>query len=103
MSMNYERFVNEVAERAGSADRTVTERAIVLTIRALGRRLRTVDARAVARELPNPLGSVLLESSGGEECDLADFQRRIENGAPPALVRAACRVLVESLDEQART
>lgn len=101
--MNYDTFVREVAERAGIPDRTEAERAVMATIEALGRRLREVDARAVANELPTPLANVLLRSSRGDECSLADFERNLANRAPAPLIRAACQVLAESLDEQGRT
>jgi uncharacterized protein (DUF2267 family) len=101
IAVTYDDWVSEVAARAGAADRGAAEHAVAATLDALGRRLRPVDARAVANALPARLGAALLRSSSGDHGDLDDFQRRL-GGVPACLVRAVCRVLAESLDEQAR-
>ncbi len=96
--MSYRWFVQEVADRAGvshaEADRAVTE-----TLRALGRRLADVDARAVAAQLPPSLADPFMSHA---------LRRRpadptsLTANADTRLVRCACRLLAESLDEQAR-
>ena len=96
--MSYRSFVREVARRAHHADLAETERAVLATLRALSRRLADVDARAVAAQLPPSLADVFMSTSRADvarpELDVGDVD--------PRLVRCACRLLAESLDEQAR-
>lgn len=104
--MSYRAFVHEIARRTDVADITEVEHVVLATLIALGERLRDVDARAVASQLPASLAAPILAARHTrdaiiERTDVESFERRI---APtnPRLVRAVCRLLAESLDEQAR-
>jgi uncharacterized protein (DUF2267 family) len=97
----YERFVEEVIERAGSAAREDAEHAIAATLEILGGRLRDVDAEAVATRLPQPLATMLLRAQTS-----SGVTRGSDNPSTTvdmALTRAVCRVLAQTLDEQGRT
>ncbi len=103
--MSYHHFVEQVRTATGSSDAARIERAIAATLEVLGERLRTVDAAAVARQLPPELGqflrgtSELPRSASPHElvqqlCGEAGFAREE--------LRAVCRVLAQTLDEQGR-
>jgi uncharacterized protein (DUF2267 family) len=109
--VSYQQFVEAVRARTGLESPQVVEGAIAATLAVLGERLRRVDARAVAAELPEPLAQSLLSAQpapGEEESIDADelVARVSDRMGAPAAARAAlatCRVLAERLDEQART
>jgi uncharacterized protein (DUF2267 family) len=97
--MSYRWFVQEVARRAGvsygDAERAVTE-----TLRALGQRLADIDARAVAAQLPPSLADAFM--SAVEQASPEEAEAALTEAADRRLVRGACRLLAELLDEQAR-
>jgi len=93
-------FVHDVATRAGLDHETAT-RTVQATLAVLGRRLRHVDAEAVAKRLPPELGAALLSQPYEGECGPDPFLA----GAPSPHDRAprtVVRLLAERLDEQAR-
>jgi uncharacterized protein (DUF2267 family) len=100
--MTYEAFVDEVARRAEMSHRDETERTVMLVLGALAGRLRPVDARAVAARLPPALSQVFRScASAADPADRRWFERQL-GSADERAVRAACRLLAETLDEQAR-
>lgn len=92
-------FVHDVAERAG-LDHETASRVVHATLTVLGRRLRPVDAQAVAKRLPPELGAALLDQPYEGECGPEDLLRDAPDERAP---RAVLRLLAERLDEQART
>jgi uncharacterized protein (DUF2267 family) len=109
--MSYERFVEEVQHRSGFAHPSVARRAICATLAVLGERLRDVDRRAVAEQLPVELAAAITESAAAPctlpvDADLDAFMRHLEVHSSAkidvAQLRAVCQVLAETLDEQAR-
>ncbi len=99
--MSYRWFVQEVARRAELTDMEAAERAVVETLRGLGWRLSELDARAVASQLPPSLADVFL-SAGKSAPELERATAVLSQRANDRAVRAACRLLAETLDEQAR-
>jgi uncharacterized protein (DUF2267 family) len=102
--MSDKHFVEQVAARAGTDDHDLVARAVAATLALLGQRLRPVDARAVASRLPSSLALHLLEQGYAGEIDCDEMLARLgavdDTSVPVA--RAVCRVLAETLDEQAR-
>lgn len=105
--MSYRHFVEQVRDQSGTDDSARIERAIQSTLEVLGERLAHPDARAVAKKLPPELGSHLCAKAHAgapiaprpkttvrEVCD--------EAGVATTELRAICRVLAETLDEQGR-
>ncbi len=93
-------FVHDVAERAG-LDHETASRVVHATLTVLGRRLRAVDAEAVAKRLPPELGAALLDQPYEGECGPEGFLRDAPVSDERGL-RAVLRLLAERLDEQAR-
>lgn len=93
-------FVRDVAERAGLDQETAT-RVVHATLTVLGRRLRPVDAEAVAKRLPPELAAALLDQPYQGECGPEGFllDATVADERAP---RAVLRLLAERLDEQAR-
>ncbi len=98
--MSYRSFVCEVARRAETPDLTVVEQTVTNTLRALGRRLCDIDARAVAEQLPPSLADTFLSAVLSDRD--ADVVSTLSSRVDSRIVRAACRLLAEMLDEQAR-
>ena len=93
-------FVQDVAERSG-LDIETAHRVVHATLALLGRRLRPIDAEAVARRLPPELGAALLDQPYEGECHPDELLQ----DAPVSDARAprtVLRLLAERLDEQAR-
>ncbi len=100
--INARGFVEEVVARTGAQDREAVARTVAATLAVLGRRLRPVDARAVAARLDASLAAHLLESAHAD-LEAAEVLRRLSlAGDAGRIARATCRLLAESLDEQAR-
>ncbi len=103
--MSYRHFVQQVRDKSGLEGDQI-ERAIAGTLSVLGDRLRSVDAAAVARKLPPELARHLRGRREGDVLDqrpdtfLSELCRK--SGVSPEQMRAICRVLAETLDEQAR-
>jgi len=105
--VSYRDFVEQVCTRSGMADAARMERAIAATLEVLGERLRTVDARAVARRLPPELachlrGTSAVASPDTDTPDALVTQVCSESGVRAEELRAICQVLAETLDEQGR-
>ncbi len=104
--MSYRHFVEQVQTQTGLNDPARVERAIVATLELLGERLRTPDARAVARKLPPELACHLRGHDGRtlEQPERIDVVTQLgsETGIATEELRAVCRVLAETLDEQGR-
>ena len=98
--MSYRWFVREVARRAEISDLAVVEQSVTDTLAALGQRLCDIDARAVAAQLPPSLADPFLSAVLSDRC--TDRESALTTGADRRIVRAACRLLAETLDEQAR-
>jgi uncharacterized protein (DUF2267 family) len=93
-------FVRAVSQRAG-LDEETTARVIVAMLALLGKRLKPVDAAAVAARLPDELATVLLEQPFEGEGDPEAIVRVADT--PDARVpRTVFRAFAERLDEQAR-
>lgn len=91
----------------GNDDAARLERAIAATLEALGERLRTPDAEAVARKLPPELGRHLVGGADRpaaleQPADAVVSHVCAEAGVATEELRAICRVLAETLDEQGR-
>lgn len=99
--MSYRWFVLEVARRAGVSNVELAELAVTETLRALGQRLCDIDARAVAAQLPpslaDPFMSAVLQAPSDKPTAAT-----LSTDADMRIVRCACRLLAEMLDEQAR-
>ena len=97
--MSYQSFVEQVANLSGKSQEEV-ETVIAATLEVLGRRLRKVDARAVAARLPRELAAKLcaaankVAAQGDHNADKVAIE---DDGA-----KAVCRVLASTLDEQGR-
>jgi uncharacterized protein (DUF2267 family) len=105
--VSYRDFVEQVRTKSGSNDPAHLERAIAATIEALGERLRAPDAEAVARKLPPELARHLKPSrertvAAEHAPDAVVSQVCSEAGVRAEELRAICRVLAETLDEQGR-
>lgn len=105
--MSYRLFVEQVQSRSGSSDALRVERAIAATLELLGQHLRTPDARAVAQKLPPELACHLRGSDevmeDGIDLRLTELTRICsDEGVASGELRAVCRVLAETLDEQGR-
>jgi len=104
--VSYREFVDQVRNESGTHDPARLERAIATTLEALGERLRAPDAKAVAQKLPPELGRHLLGAHGAADAPACadDIVSVIcsERGIAAEELRAICRVLAESLDEQGR-
>jgi uncharacterized protein (DUF2267 family) len=99
--MTYEAFVDEVARRAG-VNRQDAEHTVMIVFGALAGRLNKVDAHAVAARLPSTLSQVFCScASAADPADRRWFESRL-GATNQRVVRAACRLLAETLDEQAR-
>jgi uncharacterized protein (DUF2267 family) len=103
--VEYRHFVEQVRNKSGLEGEQI-ERALAATLSVLGDRLRTVDARAVAQRLPPELARHL---TGRREATVRDerpdaFVHQLceRTGVGVEQMRAICRVLAESLDEQGR-
>ncbi len=103
--MEYRHFVEEVRNKSGLQGEQI-ERALAATLSVLGERLRSVDARAVAQRLPPELGRHLRGRRGAAACDERPdaFVHQLceKTGVGVEQMRAICRVLAASLDEQGR-
>lgn len=97
--MSYRWFVTEVARRAEVTDLDFVERSVTDILRALGARLCDIDARAVAAQLPPSLADPFLAAAFA---DRMTDGNALGTNADGRIVRAACRLLAEMLDEQAR-
>lgn len=96
-------FVRAVAERCDCPDEERLAATVMTTLRALARRLRPIDARVVARQLPPALASAFISCGSGDNgAPVHAFDEALAAGLPPRHVRAVCQVLTESIDEQAR-
>lgn len=96
--MSYRWFVLEVARRADIADVALAEIGVTETLRALGQRLCDIDARAVAAQLPPSLADPFMSAVRQRETPATT----LSTDADMRIVRCACRLLAEMLDEQAR-
>jgi uncharacterized protein (DUF2267 family) len=105
-TVSYDKFFAEVQKRTGTASRDDLERTIATTLELLGQRLRTVDAEAVAAQLPLPLRDQLSGSTEPTELSVDDFMRqlrqRVRRDRALEHAQVICRVLAETLNEQAR-
>lgn len=61
--MDYDAFLDLVAEEAGKASREEAERATRATLKALARRITAGEARDIAAELPQPVGRWLVQDA----------------------------------------
>ncbi len=110
--MNYQRFIDEVQQRSGLTHREVAHKTIVATLVVLGERLREVDRRAIADQLPAELAAAMNDSVDTSyeppvDADLQTFIDRLAHHTTTRVridqLRAVCQVLAETLNEQART
>ena len=90
--MSYQNFVERVTTWSGMS-RDEVEPVIITTLPVLGSRLGEVDKRAVAARLPPELGAALCGRALIQDEPLSLDDDR---------VRAVCRVLASTLDEQGR-
>jgi len=107
--VSYRHFVEQVQTNSGINDPARVERAIAATLEVLGERLRTPDARAVADKLPPELACHLTatvharqQGEGAAPTDVALSRICSQKGVAAEELRAVCRVLAETLDEQGR-
>ncbi len=100
--MSYCCFVREVARRAENSNLDDVEQSVTRTLAALGQRLCDIDARAVAAQLPPSLAEPFLSASFSHFLGDQDPASALSTSADLRNVRAACRLLAEMLDEQAR-
>jgi hypothetical protein len=104
--VSYSRFIDEVAALCGPIDRATLEKVVVATVRVLGMRLRTVDAEAVAEQLPPNLAEHVRAEPFHSECCDREFEELVADRssqlATPVALRVVCRLLAERLNEQAR-
>jgi uncharacterized protein (DUF2267 family) len=61
--MEYEEFLDLVAQEAGGVSREEAERATRATLKALSRRITAGEAEDIAAELPQPIRRVLLQDA----------------------------------------
>ena len=100
-----ERFIAAVAERSGCHDGDRLSATVVSILGSLAQRLRPIDAREVAKQLPAALAPAFATRVYDDASATAPTELRpgvMQSGHPEAHVRAVCQVLAESLDEQAR-
>ena len=97
--MELDDLIDRVATIGAIGQRKETERAIAATLSVLGERLGDDDARAVAQDLPVPLGHLILSGRHGfvfDELELYDRVRTRE-GVPAGFSRehaqAVCEVI----------
>jgi len=106
--VSYRNFVEQVRNKAGLNNGEQIERAIAGTLEVLGERLRDVDAAAVARKLPPELACHLrgrlqpADDALGQRPEVFLSELCEKSGVGPEQMRAICRVLAETLDEQGR-
>jgi len=109
--MSYQRFIDEVQHRAGLSHREVAAKTIRATLVVLGERLREVDRRAIADQLPAELAAAMNDSGDTSyglpvDADLQTFIDRLTHHTTARVevdqLRAVCQVLAETLNEQAR-
>ncbi len=96
------RFVRTVAQRCGVPADERLATTVITILGALARRLRAVDARAVAGQLPAVLAAAFDAHHSHDLHDDAALAAALLAGHPQRQVRAVCQLLAESLDEQAR-
>ena len=110
--MSYQTFINEVQQRSGLEHPSATRKAIWATLTVLGERLREVDRRAIAAQLPAELAPALTDSNTTNsdlpvDANLDAFIQHLKRHTTTKLevdqLRAVCQVLAETLNEQART
>lgn len=112
LTMSYQRFIDKVQQRAGLTHRDLAHTTVVATLVVLGERLREVDRRAIADQLPAELAEAM--NNPGDTtyeipvaADLETFIDRLAHHTTARVkveqLRAVCQVLAETLNEQART
>ncbi len=106
----YQEFVNDVAKRSGLERREDVEEAIRSTLAVLAERIRPIDARAVAAQLPPELAGELTSQvrASEDELELTTPLRLLDRicertGLNERQATIVFRMLAEALDEQART
>lgn len=106
--MSYERFIDAVSWRCGFEERAPAERAVEATLRVLAERLDEADARAVARQLPPRLASLMRADEHGAEFGLADLYDRVarlegvNRSFAAEHAQVVCQVLCDYLDDEGR-
>jgi uncharacterized protein (DUF2267 family) len=106
--MTYDAIAREVQRRAGLTNAEETERAIYVTLRALGERLNEAEAQALASGLPDALAMHFGQAR--HECDfgvdeLYDRVARREGiplGFGKEHAQSVCQILGESLELEQR-
>jgi uncharacterized protein (DUF2267 family) len=103
--VNYDGWVDEVAERAGMTVRAQAERTIEVTLRALRSGLDDADVRAIAAELPSRFARVLERGAFERELDEAALDERVRRREHVSLrfarehAQVVCQILAERLPE----
>jgi uncharacterized protein (DUF2267 family) len=105
--VSYRYFVDQVRGKSGLQDNEQIERAIAATLSVLGERLRNVDARAVAEQLPPELarhlrGRAALDDASDRPSEASVVRVCAQTGVGLEEMRVICRVLAETLNEQGR-
>ena len=109
--MNYDTFVEAVTERARFKKQTAAHELITSTLTLLGGRLRGVDRRAIAAQLPSELARALVSDNMDHPAPMAadldtfinELNARTAQPVDIDQLRGVCQVLAEALDEQARS
>ena len=105
MSFEYEQFIKTIQHKADLSWEGV-ERAAAATLRTLGERLSTGEARDIARQLPGDLGEALRTDTDASAFDAAAFVRRVADREGVDLdtaerhIRAVFVALVRTLSEK---
>jgi uncharacterized protein (DUF2267 family) len=102
--MRYERFVDEVRQRAGVTEEEAAA-AVAATLETLGERLDHTERSLLAAQLPNRLKGMLQGKHRTDRYSLAEFYNRVraraEVGYPEAIHRSrvVAAVLLEAVSE----
>lgn len=106
--MHHEQFVEEVQRRAGLGSEEDAERVVYVTVRALGERLDTDEATALAGKLPAQLGARLRMAQYERDFDVDELYARVarREGVAPGFgaehAQTVCQVLGEAMGPELR-
>lgn len=91
MTIEYEEFLTAVAERGDYATRAEAEQVSLRVLDTLGQVLSHPDATAVAKNLPDPLGDVLVQANDSPPhlVDAEEFLIRVARRLPGASTETA--------------
>jgi uncharacterized protein (DUF2267 family) len=99
VDMNYDKFLHEVRERSGVADRGEAERTGVIVLQVLCDRLTGDEAEDLLAQLPVPLRDVVTVTKKPKKLTAAEFVDRVANDLeiPPEQAKERIRAVFSVL------